>query len=339
MTLVVRMHSIISKILGRSAQRHLGGRFVRTSRLRKGTLAVSSALLFLGAAGSAQAACTWLDRTPSTRQTSITQTIEVDPNAPVGTVIHTINLPDQSDGSRIIFECSGISTYQWTGVGTVQNSGGIYATGVAGVGVIFSNYPVSATITTPAGWYGVYSGNSARIMQFVKTGTIAASTIPGSNLGRFQGAIDGNTVQVEAFTGNLTINPNRTCDFGSGTVNFNLGDVNATDLAESSASSWVQAGLPSGGCVGVNNIYMSFGGQALAGNEMLFQPTSTNPARGVGIEIQATDGEVAVPNGREMRWNPRAAGASYNFRARMVRTGEMTAGSVGTRITVSMRYN
>lgn len=141
------------------------------------------------------------------------------------------------------------------------------------------------------------------------------------------------------FTMSGSVQP-ATCGLTDTDLNFDFGSVTAADLPSVGAkTAWVQRKWVSSGChASIRNVYMRFEGSRDPDQPELIAVTG---ASGVGIDLQTFDNVQAVAdNATPIRWNPRAAGEFYEFKARVVRTRTaMTGGTLAASVVVHLTYD
>lgn len=248
----------------------------------------------------------------------------------------------------------------------------VWATGYPGIGVRFhlknggtlTSGTSADTYLSGLGWSGglryfLYSALSSPSsgVELVKTGAISTGTVsrvligrdlatnviyipaPGSSTVTLVSGTHVTTSSVWLQSFNVTVT-SPTCSFQNTEVPVPLGDVNRSVFTGvGTASPWHDFGLVSAGCSNVNHVYMKFAGTPASGNNKLF--AVTGGATGVGVDIQTSGNQQAVPNGTAaITFSPLAAGASYGFKARYMQTqAAITAGNANATATVSITYD
>lgn len=295
-------------------------------------------LCLLGAAGQATAACTVNSTATNSQTTDISGTVELDPSAPVGSVIKRINVP--AKGGALFMTCNAPATITHASRHSAGSTGPIIPTNRPGIGWRVG-YALPRTwtqqVTEPL--LNVYNHLAPETIELVKTGPITPGILTGASLGTLELSSENVTWYRRNYSGNLVINAAKTCEFrNNGRANFDLGAVKHSALASNPTSVWVTGNLVSAGCEHV--AIMTYSGTADSSNPALFAPTSAGAAKGIGIELQSYNGQAAKPNDPTgIRWGLRNDGESYQHRARMVRTtGPLQPGTVGATITVSVTY-
>jgi len=283
----------------------------------------------------------------------------INPNAMDGAVLHTLST--MADATRAFVSCGIHSPLQHRGT-TGAHAGGIYPTGISGIGMrlsygaSFTPWPYSEPISQSQLWVGGDPngvGQSIQI-QFIKTGPITAG---GMLHGEFGGIFAENgATQIVSYRfkeGNITPSV-PTCTVTSPSIQVDMQSVPVESFSGVGSYGGTQQQfdislLCSGGANGSSTkIYITLTDQTNPGNtsDMLSLTTASN-ATGVKIKLFGSSGPVSFgPDssaaGNTNQWFVTQTGSgsvTIPLTARYVQTeSTVSPGSANAVATFTMSY-
>jgi major type 1 subunit fimbrin (pilin) len=292
------------------------------------------------------------------------QSVVVDPDLPVGSVIRNINLANGGVSRLTCTEAHTVPVKSSLQLADADIDDGIRElyledgtpTGV-GVRLRFrenneaSAFPLPNTrnLTFSAGqnyvWRVGIEGDLVLLRRDVSYGNVRsneriARTVVQDQNNEFPNFKRLRLVRTGAFR---VIAPTCSIDAGSLNQTVDLGQHTVDSFADQNATAWKDFNLAVTSCNNpietIAGITFGQGSDADAINPSLFSMNQGGPG-GLGIAIQAADGDNAPMLPGETRdFAAVAAGNSYRFQARLERTGgEVTAGAVNRPVTVRVTF-
>jgi type 1 fimbria pilin len=285
--------------------------------------------------------------------------ISVKSSANVGDTLFTYS--GQGNGALILAGCFGGTTTTFTGssgvFATPAGIPGVYATNLSGIGIRVTvtapetndtqqTVPYSVAVAHPGPGQINYSDTGRYTVELVRTaGALAAGQVNGGNIAVFDYSpnptgqiyrvisLDQGTFTIQAPTCSVTADSiNQTVDLG----NWNLRKFAA--IGDGSDPKTFK--IVSSGCdTSYTAVHFTFNAAADTNNADYFAAGGT--VSGIGLDLQAINGTpTQVRPGKAVTFAPQyAVGSSYDFTARMVRTGNVVAGTVRAPVQVNVSYD
>ena len=285
--------------------------------------------------------------------------ISVKSSVNVGDTIFTYQ--GQGSGALLLAGCFGGTRTTFTsspGVFTSPTAlSGVYATNLSGIGIRVTvtapetnntqqTMPYSVAVAHPGPGQSQFSDTGRYTVELVRiAGTLAAGPVSGGNIALFNYSPNptGQNYRVISLNqGTFTIQA-PTCSVTADSINqtVDLGSWNLSKFATIGDGSDPKTfKIVSSGCdTSYTAVHFTFNGTSDTNNASYFAAGGT--VSGIGIDVQATKGTPKqVEPGKQVTFAPQyATGSTYDFTARMVRTGNVTAGTVHAPVQVNVSYD